>query len=86
MAYVADGYVCEGRCPGCGARVRLTWQRTGEVDCCECGMEAVLVVETRNVLQWYWRDPADLPAREVGEAGPAGQAGPGSPAVQLHLV
>jgi len=84
----ADGFVCEGRCPVCGRRVRLTWQRTGEVDRCSCGLEAVLVVETRDVLQWFWRDPAELPASFGSSAVPpfGEEVGRVIPPVQLHLV
>jgi len=85
----ADGYVCEGRCPVCGRRVRLTWQRTGEADACPCGLEAVLVVETRDTLKWYWRDPFDLPASSGSLPAPrAARSEPAAPAgpVQLRLV
>lgn len=83
----ADGFVCEGRCPVCGRRVRLTWQRTGEADRCPCGIEAVLVVETRNTLKWYWRDPLDLPAASIASGqGPAGFDALPAPVIQLKLV
>ena len=86
--------VCEGRCPECGRHVQLTWQRTltgqrgGEVDRCSCGLEAVLVVETRDLLQWFWRDPAELPASFGSSAVPpcGEEVGRVIPPVQLHLV
>ncbi len=67
------GVVCHGRCPMCGRWVDLTWQRGGDVDRCPCGVEAVLIVETRDMLRWYWRDPLTLPDntelhRLVGQA------------------
>jgi hypothetical protein len=48
-------------CPGCGRKVTLTWQASGEADKCACGMEAVLVIVTDKLLRWYWRDPLTLP-------------------------
>ena len=87
------GVVCQGRCPMCGRWVDLTWQRGGDVDRCVCGVEAVLIVETRDMLRWYWRDPLTLPdntelhrligqAREQGDASPAWALGD---SVQLQL-
>ena len=89
------GVVCQGRCPMCGRWVDLTWQRGGDVDRCCCGVEAVLIVETRDMLRWYWRDPLTLPdntelhrlmgqarEQEQGDASPAWALGD---SVQLQL-
>jgi len=48
----------------------------------------VLVVETRDVLQWFWRDPAELPASFGSSAVPpfGEEVGRVIPPVQLHLV
>ena len=78
--------VCEGRCPVCGRRVWLTWQRTGEADRCPCGVEAVLVVETRDLLKWYWRDPLNLPSTCDAVQLPAGSEALPAPPIQLRLV
>ena len=79
-----DGFVCEGRCPVCGRRVRLTWQRTGDADRCPCGVEAVLVVVTRDTVKWYWRDSCGPPDGAVAAGVDQVPVLP-APPVQLRL-
>lgn len=56
-----DRIECQGQCPTCGRWIDLTWQASGEVDRCPCGMEAVLIEVSERRLRWYWRDPLQLP-------------------------